>query len=184
MRLTRWSGISSPGSGGTSRASARNALRSSGEAFPAFKEVCRGLDRAGLLRDRGCNRTGSAYLVFLTRRAVAALIEAGSFRGLTNYDRDRRERPGRRAVTCNPPFRAGGGAISPAAGSARTLGGINWIVHPCIGRGTVVALYAPDTWPIRAHDENSAAENGLRRSVRSPGARLQISRLTEIFRTL
>ena len=88
LRLTRrWSGISWPGSGGTSGAAARNALRSSGEAFPArrlnppFKEVSRRLDGADLLRDRGCNPLVQPYLVFPARRAAAALIEAGSFRG-------------------------------------------------------------------------------------------------------
>ena len=52
-----------------------------GISSPAFKEVCRRLDGADLLRDRGCNPLVQLCLVFPARRAAAALIEAGSFRG-------------------------------------------------------------------------------------------------------
>jgi hypothetical protein len=55
-----------------------------GISGPAFKEVCRRLDGADLVRDRGCNPPVQPYLVFPARGAAAALIEAGSFRGVTN----------------------------------------------------------------------------------------------------
>jgi hypothetical protein len=55
-----------------------------GISSPAFKEVRRRLDGADLLRDRGSNPLVQPYLVFPARRAAAALIEAGSVRGLTN----------------------------------------------------------------------------------------------------
>ena len=52
-----------------------------GISSAALKEVCRGLDRADLMCDRGCNPLVQLCLVFPARRAAAALIEAGSFRG-------------------------------------------------------------------------------------------------------
>jgi len=48
---------------------------------PAFEEVGGRLDRADLLRDRGCNPLVQGHPSSLARRAAVALIEAGNFSG-------------------------------------------------------------------------------------------------------